>query len=663
MSNQVKLVVNGNVVDTSDNFNIKLQREVKDANDIESRRGDFSYTFELPMTASNNELFNFTNDIQLKDRYYKRFNYTAKVLVNETEIIEGNLRFPKFNYSKKTYSTNLISNSIDWASGLKERSLQQLETLGDESVGSVSMYESVTAYTASTALHSDSQVLVFPLVAYGQYFVPFNELYKNIIDGTPQLGETLDQRPQVTYLDIPPSFYLHKVIRAMFKDVGFTVAGSWINSDFTKSLVMPYTGDKPAVIYGFSNLIGAAKGTAPTVNFIDESNRTSFSAYTTVLGFPINEFVTKLDYSGTYNLSFTGFTGGFLHSAFATRNGNTIAGSLAAANIAIVSSITVDLNSGDVIRIAQNILGTREADSNLSVKLQRIGGATNLALALPDVNQSDFLKSIIKLFNLYFLVDERNKVIYFEPWNTFYQDRFNAIDITNKVDVNSIVIEQIETPLSYQFKWEEDSSDFLLTNSVTNYNYTHTTVNPTSSDKEITVLFAPTVNETYYLSTNIGTYTNPEYDLSASTLIQIPVLANEDAIKSVQTGLDYVEWEYDYTPRLLKLDGFYEFTGSTKFPFRSGSEIKYVDKWPKATFPDSLNWSNLFDEFYENEIRELERSELLTCDVLLSYQDYINLTPNRLIKIKQNYYRLIKIEGFTPTKNELTKMVMQRVIY
>lgn len=657
----VKLLVNGTNVDLSSDLNIKLQKEVKDSQDIESRKGDFSYTFDLPFSNANNQLFKFQNDIQINDRYYTGQKLECILQINETPIVEGVLKSPKTDFKNKKYSTNIISNTIDWANTLRERSLQDLESFKGVAVGSDDLLASVQAYTADTANHISTETLVYPLVAYGQYFSPNNELYKNIIDGTPQTGQTLEQRPQITVQDVLPCVYLTKVIKSIFEDVGFKVSGSWINSIETKKLILPYINTTVPNLYEVYAEFRVEDIADNFITYVDELNLFTYSGTSQT-----NRFEFTVPRTGVYSVSASTDTSNGDEQRFrVTKNGNTIDLFEDTTGTQQDYSLQYTFNQGEVIqfRFAYPDSKTNAVESILQVQLVS-ESLLDYSSLLPDINQLDFIKSFIKLFNLYFIVDERNKVIYFETFNNFYQDKFNAYDITSKLDIESIEIEQLETPISYNFKYAEDNNDFLLTNTSTDFNYTYFTVNPSASDSTIEVDFAPTVLETFFLSTNEGTFNEPEFEnTSAQTQVQIPTIASEDAIKSVQSGLDYVEWEYDYVPRLLKLDGYYEFTGTTQLPFRLSNSIFYAHYWPKATFDETLYYSTLFENNYQNQIREIERSELFTALFNINYIDYLNLTPNRLVKIRQNYYRLIKIEGFNPIQIGLTKIVLQRVIY
>jgi hypothetical protein len=82
---------------------------------------------------------------------------------------------------------------------------------------------------------------------------------------------------------------------------------------------------------------------------------------------------------------------------------------------------------------------TLHVSGNTSFDLQ-------IAKFLPDMNQADFLKSIINYFNLYFKIDVNNKVVEFETYNTYFNnaDSINPYDITSKIDLSTVEFSYIE---------------------------------------------------------------------------------------------------------------------------------------------------------------------------------------------------------------------------
>lgn len=74
-------------------------------------------------------------------------------------------------------------------------------------------------------------------------------------------------------------------------------------------------------------------------------------------------------------------------------------------------------------------------------------GVTNnlwLPTFLPDIKQTDFLKGLMNMFNLYFTVDTQNRIINFETWSTLFEATIDPYDITDKVFLDTVNFKRID---------------------------------------------------------------------------------------------------------------------------------------------------------------------------------------------------------------------------
>lgn len=83
----------------------------------------------------------------------------------------------------------------------------------------------------------------------------------------------------------------------------------------------------------------------------------------------------------------------------------------------------------------------------------------NINKLLPDMDQSDFLKQVIILFNLYYFVNPSNKTITIEPYTTLFT-KYNGYDITGKVDKSTIVISQPDKEQAILFTAEDGKNSY-----------------------------------------------------------------------------------------------------------------------------------------------------------------------------------------------------------
>ncbi len=377
---------------------------------------------------------------------------------------------------------------------------------------------------------------------------------------------------------------------------------------------------------------------------------------------------------------------------------------------------------------------------------------------LPNIQQIELIKSFAALFNVKIIIDENDKRVYFNRWEDYYELKETSLNLTEKCDINEAIIKR--TAISnINFNYTNDDSDYLLSVKypqdkikestgatffnridIQSTNLYRSISNP-RSEKNITNLFSPTKNRQYYLLRNV---TNPvisgfvtvnngdpynayifgksaiTYNLAS--FITIPTIGDEESIASplsddyeFETSITlsnstYVDWKFNYTPRLLQLVAPYDFARADYSPVEkihagvnlfsstnfSGFTLEVGDInqserfsfWPRASFDTltgtsfnlsagNLNlYSNnsttpnitniepgLFHTNYGKYIDELEKSYELELNVMLDYTDFARLRNNTLIKIKGEYYRLLEIQGFNLTKSTPTKIKIQKVTF
>lgn len=246
----------------------------------------------------------------------------------------------------------------------------------------------------------------------------------------------------------------------------------------------------------------------------------------------------------------------------------------------------------------------------------------NLNKTLPNISCSDFLKSVINTFNLYFIIDNDLKTIQLETYNTYISNNnVDAIDLTKRIDKSSIVI--TNPLLEYKITFEEDGNNNQVggfgrifdyakviagesnpTNCIHTSNFTRTRIllpkintaynqnafeklhNKTSGLKNIEIKFSAVnysplciVNER---SIHDGTSTNAKY--SRGFTVSVPLLSEQtindnkgnhfadDSLTNYAVGNAISNMSYDTGIKMLYYYGQYAydvgFTGSTKIPLK-----------------------------------------------------------------------------------------------
>lgn len=299
---------------------------------------------------------------------------------------------------------------------------------------------------------------------------------------------------------------------------------------------------------------------------------------------------------------------------------------------------------------------------------------------LPLMNQLDFVKNMISLYNLFFYVDEPKKLIIFEPQNNFYSPKQNAYSLRGKYKL----IEQVTNVNNFLFQYKNDDSDYL-TNGDTDQNYTKEMIlRIRNENQEILTSFSKTELQNYLLLENTSvapvdpapTYFQnfqrpiffPLVNGGVRQSINIPQISNEDSYNSLQSDVyddppmpsfkslvdeGFVTWNRKFNMRLLRLTTPYTFVSSF-FPLFNWNDITNIAEVLYSTnIISQANNNNLsqeyfYDNYWFNTIQEYERSELVTFEVYIDYTDYVQLQSNRLLLIDGIFYRLIEFAPFNP---------------
>jgi len=267
------------------------------------------------------------------------------------------------------------------------------------------------------------------------------------------------------------------------------------------------------------------------------------------------------------------------------------------------------------------------------------------------VKQSDFLKSIYQLYNLYATLnpDNPNNIIY-QHRDDFY-DSGQLKDWTNKLakdrDADIQFLPEI-TAKRMILSYKDDDKDFILNAYRGDRGKTYGQVEVIFENENIKgidrkeLLFSPTIN----LPTDFN--------------------ANLPVLKS----------DFNYNIRLLLDNG--EFTGSNyiikngdgtttvffKYPF-----LSMFDKPINPTFdiayaqPDYYAYdlglptsNNIYTNFWRRTLAQINSGKMQTAYFLLDETDIINLKLNDKIKVGNSLWYINRIIDFNASKRQLTKV-------
>ena len=236
-------------VTSSEDFPLSLTIQNFDIRDINSRSGSFSKTFDIPATNNNNRI--------LKNVFYQGYDDSstnvfskidAVIYADNVPIVSGKLRVNRVTRSDNplSYSCEFVGDNMDWASEIKNLELKDLRFSSiSDVVGQGYVYDNCFEVNSSSP-SDNTNASNTDLNHIGNDHNHFSSNFDRILWPLMSVGEGLSDRNQVTFGDFVPAFYVKNVWDKIFEGQGYTVESTFCNSDYFKSLIMPFEFEKRA---------------------------------------------------------------------------------------------------------------------------------------------------------------------------------------------------------------------------------------------------------------------------------------------------------------------------------------------------------------------------------------------------------------------------------
>lgn len=682
----VEIIVNNESLDLLEGEVLALSISINDIGDIGKTKGDYSNSFNIPATSRNLSIIGFVDDLNINLSNTNEF-LTAQLRQDGATFREGFISIDGYDDDNKTIEITFYGGNVSWFDDIKEKNLRDID---------LTEWNHTYNITNVTNSFGNTEGYIYPLVNHGRITTAgdyITEIY-----------------------DWMPGMYVHTLVNNIFRDIGYKLKGSFINSDIYKKLIIPYcnegirffnydnkdarnvraAADGTQTWSGFSPG-GEVKVSLPTVEWGNKAGLydSSTSKYT-------------VDWGGTVNL------GAFIEVTFnvgstinfndlilvikkngvdiaSTSLGAPIAGrpnpyvSLTAPTTAVVDTdyfeVFLRYDAGapattDTVTIPQSEIDVYDSINGLE------NSRVYMAGTLPDVKQGDLL---ITLFNQFGLIVQENTELKEIEINFFSDVKKNipfAVDWSNKVDLTKRPNLDFGKILRgygkvNNFKYKENDDDEALAGFKSGYDYNKGdgffTLNTDLVEPEKDIFeseFSASIEAPCFI--NAGGW--------GSRLTFIPRYSSDTA------GVE--DYDIDPLPRMLIC---IPNTNVGEFLFSEFVYIKYATNTltqatavaPYAyfdkpihnssldTFRDSLIYSQristefndaLLDTYYKDYFELLENPKLLKCLVDLNPIDIHNLDLNVPVYLSQynSYFYVNKIEEYTAgsesTRVELIKL-------
>lgn len=242
----IELYINGKLCDLPGTFNIRINRQFINPQQLTLKDAQYSYSITLPPTFNNNSILGFIGVEEVVNKFNRRYN--AELSVNGARIFKGYFRLSEIGstgYKGNLYTPNSKTSKDMFPS-------EKWEDMTGYYIDFGLFSESVTA--ANTKALEGAQPAIFPYVLYGL-------LPKVDRDGYGERDEW-DSRVSLSWDDVPPSLNISLLLKKVFEIKGMLLTGDYQTDKYLNNIYVSYKNDPTYELpwnYRNSSIIVAGK--------------------------------------------------------------------------------------------------------------------------------------------------------------------------------------------------------------------------------------------------------------------------------------------------------------------------------------------------------------------------------------------------------------------
>lgn len=694
--NNVRLVCGGVSVDLPSDFGILINKSIADIREPESRSSDWTKTFTLPGTKTNNKLFTHLFDLNLSIRNTSAVNFSpdfnpnlkadALLMVDEVTQIEGFIRLLSIkvnDLNQIEYECSMHGELADLFAKVADAKLADLDFTGYNHI--ISDTNIFNSWDTSIVKNGSSGYVNFSGGA------PIGEGY---VYGWVDNGQYADYRTLYTD-NMTPYLYAKTVVDAIFSGTGYSYSsGSFFNTAQFKRLVVPCPTKAP--ILSEQNILdrqfqakfsgSVTFGNTSTqmlfpTEILDPSNQwnTGTSEFTNGFYSQGYDFTIYLDGSATGltatagaqdKLWFRLFVNGKVIQEKGVWTTNTAAGTATINDYVRFQNIKLQKNDEVVVHwygVRQGGIGAfiSGAQVTLTANTSFYNFVVESSYAYDDTmdfagfftgvetKQREFMRWIFTMFNLYVEATEIDKQLVILPREDFYTTTVR--DWTKKRDL----LQPLEiTPMGeldagrYLFTYkdgEDEGNKYYKEDYSRTYGDRQILVQNdfVKDEKKIEIGFVPTI------------IVKPEQETDK----YLPEIATNDG-KTKSGDLRILQYKaktcagylvrngsWSFNPPAGAVKTKYPFMGHLDDPLTSSTDINFgMPRFIGLPPGTAVTNNNLFNAYWSKYLQEItdKDSKIVKGAFYLTPADMEKLSFRDLYFFDNNYFRLNKIEDYDP---------------
>lgn len=224
----IELYINGKLCDTTKDFIPRLNKQLLNPAELNTKDAQMSFTISIPATENNNAVFNYSHVEETKNKLNRE--YSAELIINSVRILVG--RFRVSEITAKGYKGNLYVPQ-----GKEIKDIFGDLRLTDNppyTIGFTNFVTSINTYNNNAA--TTPQPAIFPYVLYG--LLPKVPTTKD--GNTYTARDVWDASVRIGIEDFPPSINVLLLLKHIFQSNGYKIIGSAFDDRALTEIYMSY---------------------------------------------------------------------------------------------------------------------------------------------------------------------------------------------------------------------------------------------------------------------------------------------------------------------------------------------------------------------------------------------------------------------------------------
>lgn len=220
-NHNIELYINDVLVDTSDDLNIRLNNVLYDPSEMNSKSADYSFSFDLPSTKTNDKVFMYARVLSVTNKFVRTL--PSRLYADGRLLFDGTITLNSYKEGK--YNVNLVSiKVVDFANIFGEATMNELDWyIPFEGAPTINLMN----------MEGNGEV-TFPLVSYGAFQKKAKIQDEVGAEYTSKFN--LDEYNRWYLESYYPSPNMLTTLKKCFEHKGFSVNGDVFNDDTLKSI-------------------------------------------------------------------------------------------------------------------------------------------------------------------------------------------------------------------------------------------------------------------------------------------------------------------------------------------------------------------------------------------------------------------------------------------